>query len=117
PARRQHVRNVGCAGRGSDPRGRTGARARDPGRRMTDEPDAAPGEAADRTDRALPDKPSVFIKLTDWFGRTMVSGLAHVRIEGLDHARGLTGPVIVASNHASNLDGILVACWITPALG
>jgi 1-acyl-sn-glycerol-3-phosphate acyltransferase len=81
---------------------------------VTDEPAAHPEVAAGQP---LPDKPSVFIKLTDWFGRMMVSGLARVRIEGLDFARGLTGPVIVASNHASNLDGILVACWITPALG
>jgi 1-acyl-sn-glycerol-3-phosphate acyltransferase len=43
--------------------------------------------------------------------------LTRVRVEGLENAHGLTGPVIVASNHASNADGALVASWITPAVG
>jgi 1-acyl-sn-glycerol-3-phosphate acyltransferase len=84
---------------------------------MTEDAAEANASRPKATERDLPDTPSPFIRLTDWFGRTMVTGLGQVRIEGLDHARGLTGPVIVASNHASNLDGILVACWITPAIG
>jgi 1-acyl-sn-glycerol-3-phosphate acyltransferase len=67
--------------------------------------------------RALPDSPSAFIRLTDWVGRTLVRCFTRVHVEGLDNARDLTGPVIVACNHASNLDGILVASWITPAIG
>ena len=66
--------------------------------------------------RALPDGASLFIRLTDLVGRTITRSLTRVRVEGLEHARGLKGPVIVASNHASNADGVLVACWITPAI-
>lgn len=66
--------------------------------------------------RSLPDDASPFIRLTDLTGRTIVRALTRVRVEGLEHARGLTGPVIVAGNHISNADGVLVASWITPAI-
>jgi 1-acyl-sn-glycerol-3-phosphate acyltransferase len=65
----------------------------------------------------LSDGASPFIRLTDLVGRTIVRGLTRVHLEGLDNARGITGPLIVASNHVSNADGVMVACWITPALG
>jgi 1-acyl-sn-glycerol-3-phosphate acyltransferase len=68
-------------------------------------------------DRSLADNASPFIRLTDWFGRTMVRCFTRVRVSGLENAHGLTGPVIVACNHASNADGVLVASWITPAIG
>lgn len=68
-------------------------------------------------DPALPDSPSPFIRLTDWVGRTLMRCFTRVRTSGLEHARGLTGPVIVACNHASNADGVLVASWITPVIG
>jgi 1-acyl-sn-glycerol-3-phosphate acyltransferase len=67
--------------------------------------------------RPLADGASLFIRLTDVVGRTIVRGLTRVHIEGLEHARDIQGPLLVASNHASNADGVLVACWITPALG
>lgn len=63
------------------------------------------------------DRPTWFIRLTDAVGRTIVRCLARTDISGLEHARGLEGPLIVAANHASNADGVMVACWITPALG
>ena len=77
----------------------------------------APRETAPSSDPSLPDGASLFIRLTDLVGRTIVSALTRVRVEGLEHARGLTGPVIVASNHVSNADGVLVASWITPVIG
>ena len=64
----------------------------------------------------MPDGASPFIRLTDLVGRTIVHALTRVCVDGLEHARGLTGPVIVAANHASNADGVLVASWITPAI-
>lgn len=78
-----------------------------------------PAGAADHphADRGLPDDPSTFIRLTDWVGRTIVRCLTRVRVDGLENARGITGPLIVAANHASNADGVLVASWITPGLG
>lgn len=73
-------------------------------------------DAAAPSNRPLPDGASAFIRLTDLVGRTIVGALTRVRVDGLEHARGLTGPVIVAANHASNADGVLVASWITPAI-
>ena len=43
--------------------------------------------------------------------------MAHVRIEGLEKPLDIDGPLIVAANHTSNADGVMVACWLTPALG
>ncbi len=75
------------------------------------------GVAPDAQPKVLPDGASPFITLTDWVGRTLTSCLTRVHVEGLEHARGLKGPVIVAANHVSNADGVLVASWITPAIG
>ena len=79
-------------------------------------PSARPPARRD-DDRPLSDNASPFIRLTDLTGRTIMRSLTRVRVEGLENAHGLTGPVIVASNHASNADGALVASWITPAVG
>ncbi len=84
-----------------------------------------PREAAERPepstntegDHRMPDRPSLFIRLTDLTGRTIVRSLTRVHVDGIENAHGLTGPVIVASNHASNADGVLVASRITPAIG
>src|SRR5439155_1186085 len=57
--------------------------------------------------RPLADGASPFIRLTDLVGRTIVRGLTRLRIEGLEHAHGIRGPLLVASNHASNADGVL----------
>jgi 1-acyl-sn-glycerol-3-phosphate acyltransferase len=50
------------------------------------------------------------------FGRTVFRCFTRVDMAGLD---GLptTGPLIIASNHLSNADPPLIACWLTPALG
>ena len=69
------------------------------------------------SDRPLPDRPSLFVRATDVVGRTIIRSLTRVRVEGLEHARGLSGPVIVAVNHLSNADGPLVTSWLTPAIG
>jgi len=83
-----------------------------PDRRRTTPPTDAPDAAT-----ALGDDITPFIHLSDWCGRTLMSCLTRVRIEGLDEPLDLDGPLIVASNHASNADGALLACWLTPALG
>jgi 1-acyl-sn-glycerol-3-phosphate acyltransferase len=43
--------------------------------------------------------------------------LTRVRIEGALGRIPKTGPLIIASNHISNADGVLVGGWLTPALG
>ena len=90
--------------------------AAEPGSETGEPAPAAARSARGNDDRPLPDHPSPFIWLTDLTGRTIVRALTRVRVEGLANAHGLTGPVIVASNHVSNADGVLVASWITPAI-
>ncbi|HEY6057424.1 MAG TPA: lysophospholipid acyltransferase family protein [Candidatus Limnocylindrales bacterium] len=58
-----------------------------------------------------------FIRLGAFAGRTGLRCLAHVRVEGHVDDLPVTGPLIVASNHASNADGVLIGGWLTPALG
>jgi 1-acyl-sn-glycerol-3-phosphate acyltransferase len=69
------------------------------------------------SERPLPDRPSLFVRATDVVGRTIIRSLTRVRVEGLEHARGLSGPVIVAVNHLSNADGPLLTSWLRPAIG
>jgi 1-acyl-sn-glycerol-3-phosphate acyltransferase len=78
--------------------------------------------APDRTDRALADRPiqddvTWFERLTHLTGRTGMGCLTRVRIEGLPGGRLATeGPLIVASNHLSNADPVLIGSWLGPAL-
>ncbi len=68
-------------------------------------------------DRPLADDRSLFIKLTDLVGRTSMRCLTRVRIEGLDRSvLPSSGPLIIASNHLSNADPVLIGSWMTPAL-
>ena len=59
----------------------------------------------------------------DWFiafgalvGRTFLRCLTRVRIEGSLEGLPAEGPLIIASNHVSNADGVLVGGWLTKAL-
>jgi 1-acyl-sn-glycerol-3-phosphate acyltransferase len=72
----------------------------------------------DQTDKQTPlaDGRSAVIRLTDLVGRVIVRCLVNVKIEGLDQPLPTSGPLIIVSNHLSNADGVLVACWLTPAL-
>lgn len=69
-------------------------------------------------EQALEDGLTWFINLTDLTGRTLVRCLTRVRIEGLEReALPATGPLIIASNHLSNADPVIIGSWITPVLG
>jgi 1-acyl-sn-glycerol-3-phosphate acyltransferase len=55
-----------------------------------------------------------------FFARTGLRCFTRVRVEGLQEAIGKLPPdgaLILAANHASNADGVLVGGWLTPALG
>ena len=70
-----------------------------------------------RTGRLRDDR-SAFVRLTHATGRVLVRCLTHARIEGLarpDLPR--TGPLIIASNHLSNADPVLIGSYVSPALG
>lgn len=69
-------------------------------------------------ERPLEDDLPRFVRLTDLTGRMVMRCLTRVRIEGLDPAvLPSSGPLIIASNHLSNADPILIGSWVTPALG
>ncbi len=49
-------------------------------------------------------------------GRVVARALTGVRLEGAVDAIPRTGPVILAANHASNLDGVVLGAWLVPAI-
>ena len=50
-------------------------------------------------------------------GRVFARGMSRVHIEGDLAAIPREGPVIIAANHASNFDAVVLGAWLTPALG
>jgi 1-acyl-sn-glycerol-3-phosphate acyltransferase len=57
-----------------------------------------------------------YVALIAWFARFALQAFARVHVEGREHVPR-SGPLIVAANHASNVDGVLLGGWLTPPLG
>ena len=49
--------------------------------------------------------------------RMVASCVTRVRVEGAIDAIPREGPVILASNHVSNADAVIIGAWLTPRLG
>ena len=49
-------------------------------------------------------------------GRIFSQALTRVRVEGAVDAIPAEGPVILAANHASNLDGVILGGWLVPRI-
>jgi 1-acyl-sn-glycerol-3-phosphate acyltransferase len=49
--------------------------------------------------------------------RLFARGMTRIRIEGAIDEIPADGPVIIAANHASNLDVVVLGAWLTPKLG
>ncbi|HET7473976.1 MAG TPA: lysophospholipid acyltransferase family protein [Candidatus Limnocylindrales bacterium] len=49
--------------------------------------------------------------------RTLARCLTRVRVEGDASLIPRAGPVILASNHISNADAVIIGAWLTPRLG
>lgn len=49
--------------------------------------------------------------------RALARCLTRVRVDGDASVIPRTGPVILASNHISNADAVLIGAWLTPRLG
>jgi long-chain acyl-CoA synthetase len=47
-------------------------------------------------------------------GRILLHVFGHLKITGREHLRGLSGPIIFAGNHMSELDGILILAAFGP---
>ena len=65
----------------------------------------------------LPDHLTLFIRTFAFIARTAMRCLTRVRIEGSLDRIPQDGPLIIASNHLSNADGVIVGGWLTPRLG
>jgi 1-acyl-sn-glycerol-3-phosphate acyltransferase len=58
-----------------------------------------------------------FVRATHLVGRTIMGSMTRVRIVGVDREElRLTGPLIVAANHISNADPVLIGSWLSPIL-
>ena len=66
---------------------------------------------------AIEDAITPLIRLVTAAGRVFASVLTRVRIEGALDAIPREGPLIIAANHASNMDAVVVGSWLIPRLG
>ena len=57
------------------------------------------------------------IRFVAFAGRIFAGSLTRVRFEGALDSVPRDGPLIIAANHASNLDGVIVGAWLIPRLG
>jgi 1-acyl-sn-glycerol-3-phosphate acyltransferase len=69
------------------------------------------------TAEPLPDDLTPFISGTALVARTALRCLTRVRIDGAIDRIPRTGALIIAANHISNADGVLIGGWLTPTLG
>jgi 1-acyl-sn-glycerol-3-phosphate acyltransferase len=60
---------------------------------------------------------SPFLRVLTFGGRTFGRAMSRVRLEGAVEEIPADGPVILAANHASNLDAIVIGAWLIPKLG
>ncbi|HEY7736471.1 MAG TPA: lysophospholipid acyltransferase family protein [Candidatus Limnocylindrales bacterium] len=67
--------------------------------------------------RDITDSLSLLVRFGALCARVLGRALTRVRIEGEVDAIPRTGGVIVAANHASNLDAVVIGGWLTPRLG
>jgi len=68
-------------------------------------------------DEALESSISPLISTLTFGGRIFVRGMTRMAFEGDLDAIPREGPLIVAANHASNLDAVVVGSWLIPKLG
>jgi 1-acyl-sn-glycerol-3-phosphate acyltransferase len=75
------------------------------------------GQRADRDETPLVESIAPWMRALAAATRVGLAGLTRVRVEGAVAAIPQTGPVIIAANHASNLDGVVIASTLMPRIG
>lgn len=65
----------------------------------------------------LRDDVNWYIRTGAFVGRFLARSMTRVHVEGDLSSLPRTGPLIIAANHVSILDGIVVGSWLTRALG
>jgi 1-acyl-sn-glycerol-3-phosphate acyltransferase len=70
-------------------------------------------------DRPIPLDSSItpLIAAMTFGGRLFCRAMTRVSVEGALHEIPSEGPVIVAANHASNLDAVVLGSWLIPRMG
>ena len=89
---------------------------RDAEARRAAEPE--PSGAGDMTDEEpIESSLTPFIRVLTFGGRIFGRAMSRVRLEGAVDEIPADGPLILAANHASNLDAIVIGAWLMPRLG
>jgi 1-acyl-sn-glycerol-3-phosphate acyltransferase len=60
---------------------------------------------------------SPLISIVTFGGRVFARAMSRISIEGALDQIPREGPLIIAANHASNLDAVVLGAWLTPRLG
>jgi cytidylate kinase len=63
----------------------------------------------------MDDHQSLLVRTVAFVSRMLARVVARVKIEGIENLPP-AGPVILAANHVSNADGVVLGAWLTPAL-
>ncbi len=77
--------------------------------------------APQRAERSQPEpidsSISLLVSTLTFLGRIFGQVVSRVRLEGAVDEIPTDGPVILAANHSSNLDAVVIGSWIIPKLG
>ena len=79
--------------------------------------DTVPQRAPEQPPKRLPDDVTPFIRGVAFIARTVMRCLTRVSVDGPIDRIPREGPLIIASNHLSNADGVVLGGWLTPKLG
>jgi cytidylate kinase len=77
----------------------------------------ARGPAPSLDDPPIESQLTPLIRLVAWGGRVVARSMSRLTIEGSIDAIPREGPVILAANHASNADPVVIGSFLTPRLG
>jgi 1-acyl-sn-glycerol-3-phosphate acyltransferase len=80
------------------------------------DPRERPGSAKLKSER-LDDTISPLIAVLTFGGRAFGRAMSRVSLEGALEELPREGPLIIAANHASNLDAPVIGAWLIPRLG